>query len=127
MSSSPPIEVALSKDGLHLELRDQSGTTTRLSAPMVDELMRTLAQGRAKMRPVHPAEPPADAAQSYTGDNLLWVVRPSPDQPSIDIGVQHPGIGWLILTLSRAQTEDLTACLAFAANEIQRARMRSVD
>jgi hypothetical protein len=125
MSDAPPIEVALSDDHLHLELRDRSGAATRLSAAMVDELIRTLARHRAEMRPVHPAEPPSDRDQTYCCDNLMWTVQPSPDRPAIDIGVQHPGIGWLILSLSRAQTEDLTASLAFCANEIQRFRMSS--
>lgn len=125
MSVSQPMEVALCDDGQQVELRSSSGATTRLSAPMVDELMRTLAGCRAQMRPVHAAEPPADRAESYCGDNLLWTVSPSAHQAAVDIGVQHPGLGWLVLTLSRAQVEDLTASLAFSSNEIRRAQKRS--
>jgi hypothetical protein len=126
MSTSPLIEVlSPAGDGLHLELRDPSGTVTRLSAPMVDELMRSLAQHRSRLHPVHPAEPPSGSDQVYSGDNLLWIVRPSPDRPAVDIGIQHPGLGWIILTLSRAQIEDLTASLAFTSSEIRRTQTGS--
>ena len=127
MTTAPPIEVALSDDRLHLELRSGAGAAIRLSAAMVDQLIRMLADNRAKMHPVHPAEPPADDGKNYRGDNLLWTVQPSPDRPAIDIGVQHPGIVWMILSLSRAQAEDLTASLAFCSNEIKRIRMKSAD
>jgi hypothetical protein len=127
MTSSSPIEVALSGDGLTLELQAPSGAIPRLSACQVDELMRSLAHARTQMRPVHPADPPNDREQTFHGDNLLWTVRPSPHQPAIEIGIQHPGLGWVSLTLSRAQVEDLTASLAFSANEIRRIEMKSSE
>ncbi len=125
MSTLPPIDVAVSDDGSHMELRDRSGAVSRLSAEQVDALVRDIARRRAGMRPVQPAEPPLDRDQIHTADNLLWTVQPSPRQPAVEICVQHPGLGWLILSLLRAQVEDLTASLAFSSHEIMRFRMKS--
>lgn len=107
-----PIKLELSSDQT-LTLAIKSGST-ELSAAGVDDLIRRLAAHRAKMTPINPAEPPADPAKRHASDNLLWSVEPSPHRPAIEFAMQHPGLGWSVMTLSRAQAEDLQTSIEFA-------------
>ena len=59
-----PIKVKLSSDGAHAAMT-VAGATTDLTAHDIDKLICDLAAVRAKMTPVHPAEPPADPAKVH--------------------------------------------------------------
>src|SRR5262245_52595249 len=98
--------------------------TVQMTAGDVDNLIRRLAEHRARMKPVHPAEPPMDAAGVFTGDNLLWSVRAAPQLSALEVGIQHPGLGWIVMPLSRAQVEDFQTSLEFSLNDLPPVRPR---
>ncbi len=102
------IKVQLSSDNSHAKVGAES-----LSAADIDKLIRDLAVARARMTPVHPAEPPADPARLHQSDNLLWSVKALPEKFSIQFALQHPGLGWSAMALSRAQVEDLITSFEF--------------
>ena len=106
------IKLKPSSDGTKLSLAVGS-VSTELSAHDVDRLIHDLAAARARMTPVHPAEPPGDLAQLHRSDNLLWSVKAAPDKSAIQFSTQHPGLGWMAMWLSRAQVEDLMTSFEF--------------
>ena len=65
------------------------------------------------MTPVHPAEPPSDPTKLHHSDNLLWSVGAEPRKSTIQFATQHPGLGWMTMSLSRAQVEDLQTSFEF--------------
>jgi hypothetical protein len=115
------LSLDLSEDEATLTARAE-GESSQLTASQVDDLIRKLAEHRARMKPVHPAEPPLDQSATLTGDNLLWCVRSAPQVSALELGIQHPGLGWIMLQLSRAQVEDLQTSLAFSLNDLQPVR-----
>jgi hypothetical protein len=108
-----PIKLKTSPGGTTLSLSLGSAAAEELSAQDVDRLIRDLAAARARMTPVHPAEPPDDPAKLHQSDNLLWSVKAMPGQSTIQFATQHPGLGWTAMTLSRAQVEDLQTSFEF--------------
>src|SRR4051812_9941931 len=107
-----PIKLELSTDQtLTLSIK---GGSAELAAEQLDDLIRDLAARRALVTQFHPAEPPNDPARRHASDNLLWSVEPSPLRPAIEFAMQHPGLGWSVMTLSRAQAEDLQTSIEFA-------------
>ncbi|MPZ38061.1 MAG: hypothetical protein GEU95_08335 [Rhizobiales bacterium] len=117
------LSLDLSEDETTLTMRAGSDRS-QLKASQVDDLIRRLAKHRARMKPVHPAEPPVDESTTLAGDNLLWCVRSAPQMSALELGIQHPGLGWIMLQLSRAQVEDLQTSLAFSLNDLQPVRPR---
>ena len=107
-----PIKVKLSSDGAHAAMT-VAGATADLAAHDIDRLIRDLAAVRARMTPVHPAEPPDDPAKVHHSDNLLWTVKAAPEKSAIRFATQHPGLGWMAMWLSRAQVEDLQTSFEF--------------
>jgi hypothetical protein len=95
-----------------------NGQTAELTAREVDDLVRRLAELRSHMKPVHTAEPSLDPAETFTGDNLLWCVRAAPHISALEVGIQHPGLGWIVVPLSRAQVEDFQTSLEFSLNDL---------
>ena len=89
------------------------GGIAELSASDVDALIHGLAVARAKMTPIHPAEPPDDPAKLHHSDNLLWSVKAAPQKSAVQFAAQHPGLGWIAMWLSRAQVEDLQTSFEF--------------
>ena len=114
-----PIKLKLSPDNTHATL---SASTADLSAADIDKLIRDLAAVRAKMTPVHPAEPPNDPAKVHHSDNLLWTVKAAPEKSAIQFATQHPGLGWMAMWLSRAQVEDLQTSFEFELVKIPEGR-----
>jgi len=112
-----PIKIEPSPDGARATL-SMLRATAELTAPDIDRLIRDLAAARASMTPIHPAEPPGDPALVHNSDNLLWTVRPVPDRAAIEFAMQHPGLGWSAMLLSRAQAEDLQTSIDFALVQI---------
>ena len=94
------------------------GQSSQLTTGEVDDLIRRLAELRAGMKPVHPAEPSPEPGRTFTGDNLLWCVRAAPHISALEVGIQHPGLGWIVVPLSRAQVEDFQTCLEFSLNDL---------
>jgi hypothetical protein len=94
----------------------------RVVANDVDRLIHDLAALRAKMTPIHPAEPPSDPEKLYHGDNLLWSVKAVPQKSAIQFAAQHPGLGWMTMWLSRAQVEDLQTSFEFELVKIPEGR-----
>jgi len=107
-----PNKLKLSSDSTMLTLKLGS-LSADLSAPDIDRLIRDLAQVRAKMTPIHPAEPPDDPDKLHHSDNLLWIVKAVPQKSAIQFAAQHPGLGWVAMWLSRAQVEDLQTSFEF--------------
>src|SRR6478735_6850478 len=116
-----PIKLKLSSDGAHAAM-SVAGTSVDLSAPDIDRLIRDLAAVRAKMTPVHPAEPPSDPSRLHHSDNLLWTVSAAPEKSAIRFATQHPGFGWTAMWLSRAQVEDLQTSFEFELVKIPEGR-----
>lgn len=104
-----PIKLKPSSDGATLALAGSAN----LFAADVDQLIRDLATARAKMTPIHPAEPPDDPRKLHYSDNLLWSVKAAPNKSAIQFSTQHPGLGWTAMWLSRAQVEDLVTSFEF--------------
>jgi len=117
----PPIKIEPSSDGAHATLT-LPGATAKLSGSDIDRLIRDLAAVRARMTPIHPAEPPDDPASLHHSDNLLWSVKASPERVAIQFATQHPGLGWMAMWLSRAQVEDLQTSLEFELVKIPQGR-----
>jgi hypothetical protein len=116
--------LGLSEDGTTLSIAIDSGAApAQLTAEAVDELIRELATMRARMTPIHPAEPAATPDSTYTGDNLLWCIRASPHIAAVELCIQHPGLGWIAMPLSRAQIEDLETSIAFTLQDLRAARL----
>lgn len=116
-----PIKLKPSSDGLNVAIT--LGTASAdLSAADIDRLIRDLAAVRARMTPVHPAEPPDDPAKLHQSDNLLWTVKAAPDKSAIQFATQHPGLGWTAMWLSRAQVEDLQTSFEFELVKIPEGR-----
>jgi hypothetical protein len=107
-----PITLTPSSDGTVLDLA-LGASSAELSASDVDRLIHDLAALRAKMTPIHPAEPPSDPEKLYHGDNLLWSVKAVPQKSAVQFAAQHPGLGWMAMWLSRAQVEDLQTSFEF--------------
>jgi hypothetical protein len=107
-----PITLTPSSDGTALDLA-LGASSAELSASDVDRLIHDLAAVRARMTPIHPAEPPSDPEKLYQGDNLLWSVKAVPQKSAIQFAAQHPGLGWMAMWLSRAQVEDLQTSFEF--------------
>jgi hypothetical protein len=108
----PPIKLKPSSDGAKLTLT-LGQASADLSAQEVDRLIHDFAAARARMTPVHPAEPPTDPAKLHRSDNLLWSVQAAPAKSAIQFSTQHPGLGWMAMWLSRAQVEDLMTSFEF--------------
>ena len=112
-----PIQLEHSSSGSHATL-SVGNATADLSAHDIDQLIHDLAAVRAQMTPIHPAEPPDDPERLHKSDNLLWTVRPAPDRAAIEFALQHPGLGWSAMLLSRAQAEDLQTSIDVALAKI---------
>ncbi len=115
------IKLKPSSDGAKATLTLGSASA-ELSASDIDRLIRDLAAVRAKMTPVHPAEPPDDPGKLHQSDNLLWTVKAAPEKSAIQFATQHPGLGWIAMWLSRAQVEDLQTSLEFELVKIPEGR-----
>ena len=107
-----PITLTPSADGTALDVA-LGASSAELSAADIDRLIHDLAAARARMTPVHPAEPPGDPEKLHHGDNLLWSVKAVPQRSAIQFATQHPGLGWMAMWLSRAQVEDLQTSFEF--------------
>ena len=115
------IKVKPSAEGTSLSLTLGS-VSADLSANDVDQLIRDLAAARAKMTPIHSAEPPDDPRKLHQSDNLLWSVKAAPNKSAIQFSTQHPGLGWMAMWLSRAQVEDLMTSFEFELVKIPEVR-----
>jgi hypothetical protein len=111
------IKPKLASDGTKLTL-----PAGDLSTLEVDRLIHDLAAARARMAPVHPAEPPSDPGRLHQSDNLLWSVKAAPHKSAIQFAMHHPGLGWSAMWLSRAQVEDLQTSLEFELVKIPEGR-----
>ncbi len=96
----PPIKLELDADRSRVTLSLVRGSA-ELGSDDIDALIRDLAAIRARMTPIHPAEPPADRARLHMSDNLLWRVQADPGRAAIQFAMQHPGLGWSAMWLSR--------------------------
>jgi hypothetical protein len=116
-----PIKIDPSADAMTLSI-SIDGSVAELSAIDVDALIRDLAAARAKMTPIHSAEPPDDPEKLHHSDNLLWTVKAAPQKSAIQFATQHPGLGWMSMWLSRAQVEDLQTSFEFELVKLPQAR-----
>ena len=116
-----PIRLDVSRDTTRLAL-GVGDEQTELTADGVDRLIQHLAECRAQMSPVHPADPPNDPTRLHQSDNLLWRVQAAPDRAALQFATQHPGLGWTVMYLSRAQVEDLVTSIEFELVKIPDAK-----
>jgi len=107
-----PIKLKASAKDMTLSI-SIDGSAAKLGASDVDSLIHDLAAARARMSPIHPAEPPDDPDKLHHSDNLLWSVKAAPQKSAIQFATQHPGLGWVAMWLSRAQVEDLQTSFEF--------------
>jgi hypothetical protein len=119
----PPMQslaLEVSDDHLRVTISPTDGRTGRLEfgAADLDAFIRKLTECRSRMLPVHPAKPPVDGDRLYRLDNLLLDVSACETLPAIQIAIQHPGLGWTAITLSRDQAEDLQTSIDFALQTI---------
>ena len=119
------LALEVSDDQLRLTISPADGRIARLelAATDLDAFIGKLTECRSRMLPVHPAEPPADPDRLYRTDNLLLDVSACETLPAIQIAMQHPGLGWIVTTLSRDQAEDLQSAIDFALQDIHRDSM----
>jgi hypothetical protein len=119
------LALEVSDDHLRLTISPADGQIGHLElrAADLDAFIRKLTECRSRVLPVHPAEPPTDPERLYRTDNLLLDVSACETLPAIQIAVQHPGLGWIVTTLSRDQAEDLQSAIDFALQEIPRDSM----
>jgi len=110
--------IKLEQSSGHRAMLSIGDTSAELDAHDIDRLIRDFAAARALMTPIHPAEPPDDPDRLHRSDNLLWSVRPAPNGAMIELAMQHPGLGWSVMALSRAQAEDLQSSIDFALAKI---------
>lgn len=87
-------------------------------AAALDAQIRALVSARAALAPGPAILPPEGADAAYRADNLLWNVRPAPSAAAIELGLYHPGLGWVTMDLSRAQIEDLFDAIMFALRDL---------
>jgi hypothetical protein len=116
-----PIRLDISRDTTRLSL-GVGPEDTELTAEGVDRLIQHLAECRAQMSPLPPAEPPDDASRLHLSDNPPWRIRPAPDRDAIEVATHHSGLGWTAMRLSRVQAEDLVTGLEAALVKIQQTR-----
>jgi hypothetical protein len=114
------LALEISDDQLRLTISPADDRFRRLEfdAADLDAFIRKLTECRSRMLPVHPAKPPATGERLYRLDNLLLDVSACETLPAIQIAMQHPGLGWTAITLSRDQAEDLQASIDFALQTI---------
>lgn len=89
-----------------------------MSAAQIDELIADLVTCRAEMQPVHPAEIDPLKTSQFQCDNLLWDTFPDKGLRGVVLAFQNPGFGWITVTFSRAQIEDLVADIEFSLHEL---------
>ena len=116
------LALEISDDQLRLTISPADRRIGRLELEAIDldAFIRRLTECRSRMLPVHPAEPPAAPDRLYRTDNLLLNVSACETPPAIQIAMQHPGLGWIVTTLSRDQAEDLQSAIDFALQGIPR-------
>jgi hypothetical protein len=112
------LEVANDGSRLTIAAADRTSSPIVFDAVDLDAFMRRLAECRATMVPIHPAQPPSDPDRVYRNDNLLFDVTACASVPAVDVAMQHPGLGWTITRLSREQAEDLQTAIDFALQDI---------
>jgi hypothetical protein len=115
------VKLKSSSDSAHATLT-LGAASADLSAQDIDKLIRDLAAVRAKMTPLHSAEPSDDPEKLHQSDNLLWSVKAAPNRSVIQFALQHPGLGWMAMWLSRAQVEDLMTSFEFEMVKIPKVR-----
>jgi len=106
-----PIRLDVSRDTTRLSL-GVGAEDTELTAEGVDRLILHLAECRAQMSPVQPAEPPDDPARLHQSDKLVWRIGTAPEGTAIQLAMHHPGLGWTAMWLSRGQFEDVVTGVA---------------
>lgn len=95
-------------------------TVDSLNAAAVDRLIADLAAARAQMRPAFSGRFRAGESPAHACDNLLWETQSAPSRRGVCLAFQHPGLGWISLSLSRAQVEDLITGIEFTLADMQR-------
>lgn len=112
------LQVSNDRSRLTLSIPDTQRPIVELTATELDTFVHQLAECRATMTPIHPAEPPKDSNCVYRNDNLLIKISPCQSIPAIEIAVQQPGLGWTVTTLARDQAEDMQRLIDMALQGI---------
>lgn len=87
---------------------------TDCDAAEVDAMIAGLVALREKMRPARKVELVPGQTPAYECDNLLWDTRPAPTRRGVMLALYHGGLGWVTVSLSRAQLEDLVTDIEFS-------------
>lgn len=101
---------------------DDSTVDLDLTTREVDQLIGELAEMRAKMAPAHMGRISDETAAPFQADNLLWETFPDRALRGVVLALNHAGLGWIALRLSRAQIEDLVTSFEFSLAKLMIAR-----
>ncbi|WP_371038919.1 hypothetical protein [Rhodosalinus sp. FB01] len=101
---------------------DDSTVDLDLTTREVDQLIGELAEMRAKMAPAHTGRISDETAAPFQADNLLWETFPDRALRGVVLALNHAGLGWIALRLSRAQIEDLVTSFEFSLAKLMIAR-----
>lgn len=87
-------------------------------AAEIDTMIADLVALRERMSPARKVELIPGQTRVYECDNLLWDTRPAPTRRGVMLAIYHGGLGWVTVSLSRAQLEDLVTDIAFSLAEL---------
>lgn len=82
-------------------------------AAEIDTMIADLVALREGMSPARQVELTPGKTRVYECDNLLWDTRPAPARRGVMLAMYHGGLGWVTVSLSRAQLEDLVTDIEF--------------
>lgn len=83
-------------------------------AAEIDTMIADLVALRERMSPARKVELTPGQTRVYECDNLLWGTRPAPARRGVMLAMYHGGLGWVTVSFSRAQLEDLVTDIEFS-------------
>jgi hypothetical protein len=120
-----PVEVTRSDARGQVRLQatsDDRSVEVALTAEEIDRLVGDLAELRATMAPAHTGRISDEATAAFHADNLLWETFPDRALRGVVLALNHAGLGWISVRLSRAQIEDLVTSFEFSLAKLLTAR-----
>lgn len=80
----------------------------------IDAMIADLVALRERMSPARKVELTPGETPVFECDNLLWDTQPAPARRGVMLAMYHGGLGWVTVSLSRAQLEDLVTDIEFS-------------
>lgn len=104
-SSAPVWTMNEQKTAVTAKFPTAPTATLTLDAAKVDQMIQTLAQMRAAMKPPRPIGDPVPGTVINVATTGRWWVQA--DGTGIDLDILHPGYGWVGLELDQPAIEQL--------------------